>query len=176
MGMICILIKIFIGSPVFFVQKRIGFRGMPFFIYKFRTMTNSKDHLGNLLSDDQRLTALGSVLRTFSIDELPQLLNVLKGDLSLVGPRPLLEEYVPLYTNKQRKRHDVMPGITGWAQIKGRNSISWEEKFKLDIWYVENQSFVLDLKILLLTLFKVFKREGITTQNNSFMPKFDGKN
>jgi sugar transferase EpsL len=173
---VAILVKWKIGSPVIFKQQRPGLHGKPFFIYKFRTMTDERGSDGVLLPDDIRLTSLGIFLRKFSLDEFVQLINVIKGDLSIVGPRPLLMEYLPLYSPEQAKRHLVKPGITGWAQVNGRNSISWGEKFKLDVWYVENQSFVLDLKILYLTFIKVLKSEGI--QNGDFvtMPVFKGNN
>ena len=163
-----------IGRPIFFKQKRPGLKGEPFTFYKFRTMTNCEDGNGNLLPDKDRLTSFGKLLRKTSLDELPSLWNVLKGDMSLVGPRPLLMEYLPLYSIEQMRRHEVKPGITGWAQINGRNSISWEEKFKLDVWYVENQSIWLDFKIILLTIWKVLKREGISHGSEATMPKFKG--
>ena len=153
------------GRPVFFKQVRPGIHGKPFIIYKFRTMRDERDREGNLLEDHERLTKLGYFLRRYSIDEIPQLLNVLKGDMSLVGPRPLLMEYLPLYSDKHRRRHEVKPGITGLAQVMGRNGLSWEEKFELDVWYVDHQSIWLDLKILLMTIGKVVKKEGIY-QNN----------
>ena len=162
------------GSPVFFIQIRPGFLGKPFNFFKFRTMTNTKNSDGDLLPDKNRLTPLGSFLRKTSLDELPSLWNVLKGDMSLVGPRPLLMEYLPLYSKEQMRRHEVKPGITGWAQINGRNSISWEEKFNLDVWYVDNRSFWLDLKIIFLTIFKVLKQEGISQSDHTTMPKFEG--
>lgn len=165
-----------LGKPILFKQKRPGLQGKPFIIYKFRTMKNEFDKLGNLYSDDQRLTAFGKMLRSTSLDELPALWNVLKGDMSLVGPRPLLVEYLPLYSNEQSRRHKVRPGITGWAQVNGRNAISWDEKFKLDVWYVDNQSFWLDIKILLLTIKKVFIREGISAEGQATMQKFSGSN
>ena len=170
------LIKIKLGSPVIFKQKRPGLQGNPFYIYKFRTMTDARDQHGNLLPDDVRLTSFGKLLRKLSLDELPQLINVIRGDISLVGPRPLLIEYLTLYTPEQARRHEVRPGITGWAQINGRNAISWEEKFTLDIWYVDNQSVWLDLKILFLTVVKVFKSEGISQQGHVTMQKFTGAN
>ena len=145
----------------FLKQQRPGLNGNPFHVYKFRTMKDERDSNGELLPDHIRLTSFGRFLRKYSLDELPQLFNVVKGDISLVGPRPLLMEYLPLYTKEQAKRHDVRPGVTGWAQVNGRNAIEWEEKFKLDVWYVENQSFLLDIKILYLTIFKVLKSEGI---------------
>ena len=162
------------GSPVFFIQIRPGFLGKPFNFFKFRTMTNTKNSDGDLLPDKNRLTPLGSFLRKTSLDELPSLWNVLKGDMSLVGPRPLLMEYLPLYSKEQMRRHEVKPGITGWAQINGRNAISWVEKFELDVWYVENQSFWLDIRILLLTIWKVMKREGVSHKKFSTMPQFRG--
>jgi sugar transferase EpsL len=171
---IAILIKRKLGSPVLFTQQRPGQYGKPFNLYKFRTMTDQKDSDGNLLSDALRLTPFGQFLRKYSLDELPQLWNVLKGDLSLVGPRPLLMSYLPLYTKEQNKRHEVKPGITGWAQINGRNAITWDEKFKLDVWYVENQSLTLDMKILILTIIKVFKSENITNAHHATMPEFRG--
>lgn len=154
------LIRWKIGSPVLFRQTRPGLNGEPFTLYKFRTMTDERDAAGNLLSDEKRLTKTGRLIRKTSLDELPQLINVIKGDLSLVGPRPLLMEYIPLYTKRQWRRHEVKPGITGWAQINGRNKVTWEEKFELDVWYVDHRSFLLDLKILLLTVVKVLKSEG----------------
>ncbi|MBO1512357.1 sugar transferase [Metabacillus sp. BG109] len=171
---ITILVKVKLGSPIFFKQQRPGLHGKPFYFYKFRTMTNEKDEKGNLLPDHMRLPPFGKFLRKSSLDEFPQLINVIKGDISLVGPRPLLMEYLPLYTKEQAKRHLVKPGITGWAQINGRNSISWEEKFKLDIWYVENLSFLLDLKILFLTVYKVIKSQGINQPGNATVEKFKG--
>ena len=165
---------IVLGHPIFFKQQRPGLNGISFNFIKFRTMTSEKDENGNLLSDKDRLTPFGALLRKTSLDELPSLWNVLKGDMSLVGPRPLLMEYLPLYSKGQMRRHEVKPGITGWAQINGRNAISWEEKFELDIWYVKNQSFRLDLRILLLTIWKVLKREGITHGSGETMPKFKG--
>ncbi|OAS85232.1 sugar transferase [Metabacillus litoralis] len=168
------LVRLKLGSPIFFKQQRPGLYGKPFYFYKFRTMTSETDENGLLLPDYQRLTSFGKFLRKYSLDEFPQLLNVVKGDISTVGPRPLLMEYLPLYTEEQKKRHNVRPGITGWAQINGRNSISWEEKFKLDIWYVHNQSFLLDIKILILTVLKVIKSEGINQQGNATVEKFEG--
>ncbi|EOP37867.1 MULTISPECIES: sugar transferase [Bacillus cereus group] len=172
--LVAIIVKTQIGSPILFRQQRPGLHGKPFYLYKFRTMTNERDRNGELLQDHARLTKFGKNLRKYSLDELPQLINVLKGQLSLVGPRPLLMEYLPLYSQEQAKRHNVRPGITGWAQINGRNSISWDEKFKLDVWYVENQSFLLDLKILYLTFSKVLKSEGITNNKHVTMPVFKG--
>jgi len=162
------------GLPVTFTQKRPGLHGKPFYIYKFRTMTNETDAQGNLLSNEERIIKTGQIIRKLSLDELPQLFNVLKGDISLVGPRPLLMEYLPLYNKEQAKRHDVRPGITGWAQINGRNAISWEERFKLDVWYVDNQSFFLDVKILFMTVIKVFKREDVNKSEKTTMEAFKG--
>lgn len=173
-SVVAALIRWDLGSPMFYKQKRPGKNGIPFMVYKFRTMRNDKDKTGTLLPDDKRLTKLGSFLRSTSIDELPQLLNVIKGNLSLVGPRPLLMEYVPRYNPEQARRHEVKPGITGWAQVNGRNAISWDEKFKLDVWYVDNQSFLIDLKILWMTFIKVVRREGISQAGHATMPFFDG--
>ena len=169
-----ILVRLTLGPPVLFRQVRPGFRGRPFTMYKFRTMTNERDEQGRLLPDEQRLTRLGRFLRSTSLDELPELFNVLKGDMSLVGPRPLLMEYLPLYTAEQARRHEVRPGITGWAQVNGRNAISWEEKFKLDVWYVDNWSFWLDIRILLMTLWKVIIREGISQDGHATTEYFKG--
>lgn len=174
MLIVALLIYVKIGQPVVFRQKRPGLYGNPFYIYKFRTMTNAVDKAGSLLPDEKRITELGRLLRKLSLDELPQLLNVIKGELSLVGPRPLLMEYLPLYNSEQARRHDVKPGITGWAQVNGRNAISWEEKFNLDIWYVDNQSFWLDMKILLLTALKVVKSDGINQKGQATMAAFRG--
>jgi sugar transferase EpsL len=171
---VAILIRIKIGSPVVFKQLRPGIKGRPFNIYKFRTMTDDRDEDGNLLPDEFRLTPFGKLVRKLSLDELPQLINVVKGELSLVGPRPLLMEYLPLYSLEQARRLEVKPGITGWAQVNGRNAISWEEKFKLDIWYVDNQSFWLDLKILWLTLQKVISAEGVSQKDRVTMEPFRG--
>ncbi len=158
----------------FFIQKRPGKNGEVFKIVKFKTMNDKRDTEGNLLPDSERLTPIGKFIRKTSLDELPQLINVLKGDMSLVGPRPLLVEYLPLYNAEQRRRHEVKPGITGWAQVNGRNTISWEDKFKLDIWYVNHISFWLDMKILWLTIVKVFAREGISQQGQATMEEFKG--
>lgn len=171
---LALLIRIRHGAPVFFRQQRPGLHGMPFFMYKFRTMTNERDRDGNLLPDDQRLTSFGKFLRSMSLDELPELINVLKGEMSLVGPRPLLMEYLPLYSMEQFRRHEVKPGITGWAQVNGRNAISWEDKFKFDVWYVNHQSFWLDIKILWMTFIKVLKRDGISQDGQATMEKFMG--
>ncbi len=171
---LALLVRIKHGAPVFFRQQRPGLHGTPFFMYKFRTMTNERDGDGNLLPDDQRLTSFGRFLRSTSLDELPEFINVLKGEMSLVGPRPLLMEYLPLYSKEQFRRHEVKPGITGWAQVNGRNAISWEDKFKFDVWYVDNQSFWLDIKILWMTFIKVLKRDGISQDGQATMEKFTG--
>lgn len=168
------VIKNKIGSPILFKQERPGLYEKPFFIYKFRTMTDERDANGNPLPDDIRLTKTGKIIRRLSLDELPQLFNVLKGDMSFVGPRPLLMKYLPLYNDEQARRHEVRPGITGWAQVNGRNAISWEEKFKYDVWYVDHQSIWLDTKILFLTIIKVFKSEGINQQGQATMEEFKG--
>lgn len=169
-----IIARVQLGSPVLFQQVRPGLHGKPFKMFKFRTMSDERDENGCLLPDAKRLTNFGKFLRSTSLDELPELINVLKGEMSLVGPRPLLMEYLPLYSNEQSRRHDVRPGITGWAQVNGRNAISWEEKFRLDVWYVDNHSVWLDLKILWLTFAKVFKREGISQDGQATMEKFRG--
>jgi sugar transferase EpsL len=171
---VAVLVKIKLGTPILFIQQRPGLLGKPFFLYKFRSMTDEKDQFGRLLPDHIRLTSFGKFIRRFSLDELPQLFNVLRGDISLVGPRPLLMEYLPLYTEKQFRRHHVRPGITGWAQINGRNAITWEEKFDLDIWYVDHYSFFLDLKILILTIVKVLKSEGINQPGKATIEIFSG--
>lgn len=171
-----ILVRIKHGSPVLFRQIRPGEHGRPFTMYKFRTMAEECDAGGNLLADEQRMNGFGRFMRSTSLDELPELINVLKGEMSLVGPRPLLMEYLPLYTSEQARRHEVRPGITGWAQVNGRNAISWEEKFKLDIWYVDNRSLWLDLKIIFLTVRKVVVREGISAEGEATMQKFRGNN
>lgn len=168
-----LMVKIKLGSPIFFKQVRPGLNGNLFNMYKFRSMTNECDKDGNLLIDEVRLTKFGKFLRSTSLDELPGLWNVLKGDMSLVGPRPLLVEYLPLYSEKQSRRHEVRPGITGWAQVNGRNAISWDEKFDLDVWYVDNQSFWLDIKILWLTVQKVISRDGVSPEGVDIMPRFD---
>lgn len=168
------LVRYKLGSPVFFRHVRPGLHGKPFKMIKFRTMVDRRDENGELLPDCDRMTPFGTMLRSSSLDELPELWNVLKGDMSLVGPRPLLMEYLPLYTPEQTRRHDVRPGVTGWAQINGRNALSWDEKFRLDVWYVDNHSFWLDFKILLLTVRKVFVREGISAAGEATMPKFTG--
>jgi len=173
--LLAVWIRITMGAPVLFRQTRPGLHGRPFTMYKFRTMTDERDAEGNLLPDEQRLTRVGRFLRSTSLDELPELINVLKGEMSLVGPRPLLMKYLDRYTPEQFRRHEVKPGITGWAQVNGRNSISWEEKFKLDVWYVDNWNLWLDFKILLMTLVKVFRREGINHGSEATMPEFRGQ-
>jgi len=162
------------GSPVLFRQTRPGLNGRPFQMVKFRTMKDAVDAEGNPLPDSERLTPFGQFLRSSSLDELPELWNVLKGDMSLVGPRPLLMEYLPLYSPEQYRRHEVRPGVTGWAQVNGRNSLSWDEKFKLDVWYVDNRSLWLDIKILFLTVKKVLVRDGISAEGEATMAKFTG--
>lgn len=163
-----------IGRPIFFRQVRPGYKERLFGIYKFRTMSNEKDENGELLPDDKRLTSVGLFLRKTSLDELPQLFNVLKGEMSFVGPRPLLVEYLELYNDEQKKRHTVTPGITGWAQVNGRNAISWEQKFEYDVWYVDNQSFLLDMKIMWMTFLKVIKRSDVNSSSSVTMEKFEG--
>jgi len=172
--MLSVVVRLKLGSPVLFRQQRPGHHGKPFMMYKFRTMTDARDTDGNLLPDDERLPSFGRFLRSSSLDELPELINVLKGDMSLVGPRPLLMEYLPLYSPLQARRHDIRPGITGWAQVNGRNTISWDDKFKLDVWYVDHHNLWLDMKILWLTVMKVFKREGISQHGQATMEKFKG--
>ncbi len=171
---IALCIRRKLGAPVFFRQTRPGLRGQPFKIIKFRTMRNATDARGNSLPDAERMTSFGSFLRATSLDELPELFNVLRGEMSLVGPRPLLMEYLPLYSAEQARRHEVRPGMTGWAQVNGRNALSWEEKFSMDVWYVDNRSFWLDLKILFLTIAKVLAREGISARGEATMPRFTG--
>ncbi len=163
-----------LGSPVLFRQVRPGMHGKPFEMIKFRTMLDAVDAQGNVLPDDVRLTPFGRFLRSTSLDELPELWNVLKGDMSLVGPRPLLMEYLPLYSTEQARRHEARPGVTGWAQVNGRNAISWDDKFKLDVWYVDNQSLWLDIKIIFLTIKKVLVRDGISAEGEATMSKFTG--
>lgn len=170
-----LVIRLRLGAPVFFRQERPGIHGQPFTLLKFRTMIDAHDAQGNPLPDNQRLTSLGHILRRTSLDELPELWNVLRGDMSLVGPRPLLMRYLERYTPEQYRRHEVKPGLTGWAQVNGRNAISWEQKFNLDIWYVDNCSFWLDLKILALTFWKVLKREGISQAGEATMSEFMGQ-
>ncbi|MBB1424663.1 sugar transferase [Pseudoalteromonas sp. SG43-7] len=173
---VALLIRFKLGSPILFTQDRPGLNGKIFKMMKFRSMLDATDKDGNLLPDDQRMTKFGAFLRSTSLDELPGLFNVLKGDMSLVGPRPLLVQYLPLYNTEQARRHNVRPGITGWAQVNGRNAISWEQKFKLDVWYVDNQSLLLDFKILLLTVKKVFVREGISADGHVTIEPFKGSN
>ena len=175
--LVALLVLVNIGSPIFFKQSRPGLNGKVFNIFKFRTMTNEYDNNGILLPDEDRLTNLAPStpsIKSTSLDELPSLWSVLNGDMSLIGPRPLLVEYLPLYSKKQARRHEVRPGVTGWAQVNGRNAINWDEKFEMDVWYVDNQSFLLDIKILWLTLKKVIKRDGISHNNHVTMDKFKG--
>ena len=174
LALIFVLIRVNMGSPVLFRQIRPGLKGHPFAVFKFRTMSEQVDVAGNVLPDGERLTTLGRFLRKTSFDELPQLFNVFNGDMSLVGPRPLLLEYLPLYSPEQAKRHLVRPGITGWAQVHGRNTISWQDKFSLDVWYVENASFLLDIKILCMTALRVLRRDGINATDADTMKKFTG--
>lgn len=172
--LVSLLVAIDVGRPVFFTQRRPGLKSAIFQIYKFRTMTNECDASGVSLPDSNRLTAFGKLLRASSLDELPSLLNLAKGEIRLVGPRPLLVEYLPLYTAEQMRRHDVAPGITGWAQIMGRNSLTWDEKFALDLWYIENRNLWLDVKILFLTAWRVITRHGISADGEATMPRFKG--
>jgi lipopolysaccharide/colanic/teichoic acid biosynthesis glycosyltransferase len=174
--LIFFLVRMFLGKPAIFKQERLGFQGKVFMLYKFRSMTDVKGNDGRLLPDADRLTRFGQFLRASSLDELPQLINILKGDMSFVGPRPLLAEYLHLYSQEQKRRQLIRPGITGWAQVNGRNTISWKEKFKLDCWYVDNQSFKIDMKIFWLTLLKVIRKEGINQQGQVTMEKFNGNN
>lgn len=172
--LLMLLVRIKLGTPIFFTQIRPGLHGNPFCMMKFRTMTDARDTTGNLLPDAGRLTVFGKFLRASSLDELPELWNVLRGDMSLVGPRPLLIEYLPLYSAEQARRHEVRPGITGWAQVNGRNAISWEEKFKLDVWYIDNRSILLDMKILWMTVWRVVRKSGISQEGHVTMEKFRG--
>ena len=174
LGVIAALVRVRLGSPVFFRQQRPGLRGQPFTLQKFRTMADARDADGKLLSDAQRLTRFGRLLRSTSLDELPELWNVLRGEMSLVGPRPLLMEYLDRYTPEQARRHEVKPGITGWAQVNGRNAITWEQRFALDVWYVDRLSLWLDLWVLLLTIWKTVKREGISQAGRATMEEFRG--
>lgn len=174
MVLLAVAVRLKLGSPIFFRQPRPGLHGKPFELIKFRTMKNAIDMNCALSSDEVRLTPFGRFLRTWSLDELPELWNVVRGDMSLVGPRPLLVEYLPLYSPEQARRHEVLPGLTGWAQVNGRNAVSWEEKFRLDVWYVDNQSIWLDLKIIVLTIVRVFQRAGINAKGDATMPKFKG--
>jgi sugar transferase EpsL len=172
--LLILFVRLFVGSPVFFLQRRPGLYGTPFLLIKFRTMTDTRNAQGYLLPDAERLTSLGRFLRSTSLDELPELWNVLKGDMSLVGPRPLLMQYLARYTPAQIRRHDVKPGITGWAQVNGRNALTWEEKFALDIWYVDNHSLWLDVKILILTIWKTLRRDGINQPGQPTAQEFMG--
>ncbi|WP_287962131.1 sugar transferase [Alcanivorax sp.] len=172
--LLAVLVRVKLGSPVLFRQARPGMAGSAFEMAKFRTMTDAKDASGELLPDADRLTGFGQFLRSSSLDELPELWNVLKGDMSLVGPRPLLMEYLPLYSERQARRHEVRPGITGWAQVNGRNALSWDEKFELDVWYVENRTLWLDIKILFLTVWRVLKKDGIAHDGEVTMKRFKG--
>lgn len=171
---LALLVRVGLGTPVFFRQLRPGLAGKPFWLVKFRTMRDAVGKGGQLLPDEERMTPFGKILRAASLDELPELWNVLKGEMSLVGPRPLLMEYLPLYDPEQARRHEVRPGITGWAQVNGRNAISWEERLKLDVWYVDNRDFWLDLKILFMTFGRVVLRQGISAEGHATMPKFMG--
>jgi lipopolysaccharide/colanic/teichoic acid biosynthesis glycosyltransferase len=175
LALVAFLVRWQLGSPVLFRQHRPGLRGRPFTILKFRTMTGARDPQGNLLPDGERLTPLGRFLRHTSLDELPELFNVLRGDMSLVGPRPLLTQYLDRYTPEQMRRHEVRPGMTGWAQVNGRNALTWEDKFAYDVWYVDHHSLVLDLKILVLTVWKILKREGISQPGHATMEEFTGR-
>jgi sugar transferase EpsL len=174
MLVLAILVRIFIGAPVIFRQQRPGYREQPFYLYKFRTMTDARDTGGRLLPDSLRLTHFGRFLRILSLDEIPELFNILRGDMSLVGPRPLLTEYLPLYSPEQRRRHEVLPGLTGWAQVHGRNALDWPARFALDIWYVDHWSFWLDINILLMTLWKVLSREGVSQPGQATTEYFTG--
>lgn len=174
MLILAILVRVKIGTPIIFRQERPGYKGKPFWLYKFRTMTNALDAQDNLLPDSQRLTRLGLFLRSYSLDELPELFNILRGEMSIVGPRPLLMQYLERYSPEQARRHKVLPGMTGWAQINGRNELSWEEKFKLDVWYVDHWSVWLDAKIILLTVAKVLHREGINQPGQATAEEFMG--
>ena len=174
MAFVAVLVYMKLGSPVLFKQIRPGLHGKPFVIYKFRTMLDTRDENGNLLPNDQRLTSFGLRLRSTSLDELPEIFNVLKGDMSFVGPRPLLMEYLDKYTPRQKRRHELKPGITGWAQVQGRNLLSWEEKFEHDVYYVDNCSLLFDIKILMLTLYRVIAREGVSPKDRPIMERFKG--
>lgn len=173
LALTALLVLFKLGPPILFRQQRPGFKSKPFILLKFRTMMEARDTQGNLLPDGERLTHFGRFLRNRSLDELPELFNVIKGEMSIVGPRPLLMQYMGRYTPEQARRHEVKPGITGWAQVNGRNAISWEDKFKLDVWYVDNQSLVLDLKIIWMTIMKVIKREGISHEGHATMEEFN---
>ena len=175
LGLVALGVSLTLGAPILFRQLRPGFHGEPFTLYKFRTMTDARNAQGNPLPDAERLTPFGRFLRSTSLDELPELLNVLRGDMSLVGPRPLLMQYVDRYTPEQARRHEVRPGITGWAQVNGRNTLTWEQKFALDVWYVDNLSLWLDMKIIVLTIWKIFKREGISQPGQVTAEEFMGR-
>jgi len=170
-----LLVRLLIGSPILFMQQRPGYRGRPFFIYKFRSMTQRLTADGSSLSDAERLTGFGRLLRSLSLDELPELFNILRGEMSFVGPRPLLMEYLPLYSLEQARRHDVVPGLTGWAQVNGRNAIDWATRFKMDVWYVDHWSFWLDIRIILMTVWKTLSREGINQQGQATVEYFKGE-
>jgi lipopolysaccharide/colanic/teichoic acid biosynthesis glycosyltransferase len=172
--LIAILVSIFIGTPILFRQQRPGYKTRPFYIYKFRTMTDARDSGGNLLPDSDRLTPFGKFLRSLSLDELPELYNILRGEMSVVGPRPLITEYLPLYSPEQLRRHNVYPGLTGWAQINGRNAIDWPTHFALDVWYVDHRSFWLDIRIILETIWKVIKRENVNQPGQATIEYFTG--
>ena len=172
---IAILVRVFIGTPILFKQQRPGYKGRPFFIYKFRTMTNRVGRDGSLLPDAERLTRFGHFLRSLSLDELPELFNILRGEMSFVGPRPLLMEYLPLYSPEQARRHDVVPGLTGWAQVNGRNTVDWPARFAMDVWYVDHWSFWLDIRIIFMTVWKVISREGINQEGQSTVEYFKGE-
>jgi sugar transferase EpsL len=169
------LVRAFIGTPILFKQQRPGYKGQPFFIYKFRSMTNRFAPDGSLLPDAERLTSFGRLLRSLSLDELPELFNIVRGEMSFVGPRPLLMEYLPLYSPEQARRHNVVPGLTGWAQVNGRNAVDWTTRFNMDVWYVDNWSFWLDIKIIFLTVWKVISREGINQKGQSTVEYFKGE-
>ena len=170
-----ILVCVFLGSPILFKQQRPGYMGQPFFIYKFRSMKNGFSEDGNSLTDSERLTRFGHLLRSLSLDELPELFNILRGEMSFVGPRPLLMEYLPLYSTEQARRHEVIPGLTGWAQVNGRNAIDWPTRFKMDVWYVDHWSFWLDVRIIFLTIWKVISREGVNQEGQSTVEYFKGE-
>ncbi len=173
-SIIAVFVYTFLGTPVFFIQERPGYKEKPFNLIKFRTMKNAYDVNGILLPDRERLTGFGRFLRNSSLDELPEIWNVIRGDMSIVGPRPLLMQYLPLYNEKQKRRHEVRPGITGWSQVNGRNELSWQKRFELDVWYVDNHSMLLDLKIILMTIFKVLKRQGVNQSGEATVKYFEG--
>ncbi len=170
-----ILVRVFLGTPILFKQQRPGYKGRPFFIYKFRSMRDAADRAGKPLPDSERLTRFGRILRSLSLDELPELFNILRGEMSFVGPRPLLMEYLPLYSPDQARRHEVVPGLTGWAQVNGRNAVDWPTRFKLDVWYVDHWSFWLDIKIILMTVWKALAREGINQEGQATVEYFKGE-